>query len=100
MRTPVGIDVGPAIQQERCNLKMPIHACPGQRYIQDVLRLGGSRMQIPQDGGTVGRVMPAEAPEPRMTGRIEPSLHSREIPSAGRMTEIIRQEARSGLTEE
>ncbi len=41
MRTPVGIDVGSALQQERRNLKMPVHARPGQRYVQYLLRVGG-----------------------------------------------------------
>ena len=50
MRAPVGIDVGSALQQERRNLKMPVHARPGQRYVQDVLRVGGSPMQVPQSG--------------------------------------------------
>jgi hypothetical protein len=70
VRAPVGIDVGSALQQERCNLKMPVHARPGQRYVQDVLRVGGSPMHVPQSGGVVGGVMLAEASQPRTAGEL------------------------------
>src|SRR6204780_3089982 len=50
MRAPVVIDVGSTLQQERRNLKMPVHARPGQRYVQYVLRVGGGPMQVSQNG--------------------------------------------------
>src|ERR1700677_2368403 len=84
VRAPVGIDVGSTLQQERRNLKVPVHARPGQRYIQDVLGVGGSPMQVPQSGGVVGGVMLAEVSQPRTANFIKPTLHSREIPYAGR----------------
>ena len=91
MRAPVGIDVGSALQQERRNLKMPVHARPGQRYVQYVLRVGGGPMQVSQNGTIVGRVMLTETPQPRPAGLIKPTPDSREVPYSGRVAEIIGQ---------
>src|SRR5207302_7471820 len=83
VRAPVRVDICSALQQERSNLKLLVRACPGQRYVQDLLRVGGSPMQVPQDVRIVGGVMLAEAPQPRTTGLIKPTSDSCEVPYAG-----------------
>jgi hypothetical protein len=47
-------------------------------------------MQVPQSRGVVGGVMLAKASQPRTASFIKPTLHSREIPYAGRVAEIVR----------
>src|SRR5260370_40139381 len=89
VRAPVCIDVGSALQQESRNVKPPVHARPRQRYVQDLLRVGGSPMQVPQSGGIVGGVMLTEASQPRTANLIKPTPHSREVPYASRVAEII-----------
>ena len=48
VRAPVGIDVGSVLQQKIRNLKVPVHARPCERHVQDVLRVGRSPMKIPR----------------------------------------------------
>ena len=88
VRASVGIDVGSTLQQERRNLKMPVHARPGQRYVQDVLRVGGSPMQVPQSGGVVGGVMLAEASPPASAAAHSRLLPSRRITAARRSCQL------------
>jgi hypothetical protein len=42
VRAPVRIDVGSVFQKKIRNLKLPIHARPCQRDVQDVLRVRGA----------------------------------------------------------
>src|SRR5262245_28649878 len=91
VRASARVDIGSALQQERRDLELSVHPRPGQRYVQDVLRVGGCPMQIPQSGGVVGGVMPTETPQPGTTSFIKPTLHSREVPYWGRVRKIVGQ---------
>ena len=91
VRAPVRIDVGSVLQQKIRNLKLPIHARPGQRDVQDVLGVRGGPMEIPEPGRMVRGVMLTEAPQPRTAGLIKPTPDSRKVPYAGRVGEIVGQ---------
>jgi hypothetical protein len=91
VRAPVRIDVGSMFQKKVRNLKLPIHTCPCERDVQDVLGVRGYPMKIPEPGRIVDGVMLTEAPQPRTTGLIKPTLDSREVPCAGRVGQIVGQ---------
>jgi len=46
-------------------------------------------MEVPQNGGFVGGVMLTEASQPRTANLIKPTPHSREVPYANRVAEIV-----------
>jgi hypothetical protein len=46
-------------------------------------------MQVPQNGGVVGGVMLTEASQPRTANFIKPTSHSREVPYASGVAEIV-----------
>src|SRR6266849_7921700 len=89
VRAPVGVDVGSAFQQESRNLKLPVHARPGQRHVQDMLVVGGSPMQVPQNERVVGGVMLTKASQLRLACLVKPTSHPREVPCACRVAEIV-----------
>src|SRR3984957_5723207 len=96
VRAPVRIDVGSMFQKKVRNLKLPIHTCPCERDVQDVLGVRRYPMKIPEPGRIVDGVMLTEAPQPRTTGLIKPILDSREVPCAGRVGQIVGQRPNLG----
>jgi hypothetical protein len=53
--------LAPCSRRKDAISKCRFHARPRQHYVQDVLRVAWSPMEVPQTGGVVGGVMPTEA---------------------------------------